>query len=1114
MAKYVSQFFRLLILGLIGILLLLSIFLAALQTEWGQKQVQNWIMKVAEKNDILFSIGSMEGTVPFNLTLHDVHIQSDPTSIVRIKNMKIRIAVFPLLRNELSISYASIPELTYLYISPKTISCFLTEDGEELPSLIEELFSLPFNFSIKSLKVYKFEMLNAETLENLKFSLTGQGKMKSKGRAFKIHFKAIPLSCLSSFVEFDIQGSRFHENIAASLNLDLDSTEMLERFYTFPFDVGMRLESFVEGPWNTWESLTTDHIFEKTSPLHGYFKGQFFHANSPDKDLFSLQGKGNVNDQSVFLEFSSQGYETYESLKGALHSTREGETWKGRISLEVKDPRLPIEARSDFIVGNDLSVTIKDLYVGNEEARLTGDLEMQFEPKCVQGHLFAQVEHLDQFKQFFPGIYLNGSAGLKIDLEDSPMQTIRAHGIIKNLSMNQLFASEATADIILFDLFGEPKGRFFLEGEKASLAQLSLSSFTFATHWDNHKWPFDFQAKGEWEDHLDIQGKGVWEEDTALKNICLQELSGFMLKKAFALEKPFSVSWNDQKLSVTDCVVKVAGGIFSLALDFSPTGSMARLKGERVPLDLISLCYPALSLQGTSSFDAYLDTSETNMQGRLNVLLEQARVFHFGKEEPVKAKGSLQAHLDNNILQIHTNLFATGDQVFDWTATLPVKYCLYPFDFHIDEESPLASHLVLEGNIEEIFDFINIGSHRGSGLLSCDLFLSKNLLSPSLKGTIELQGGTYENEYTGTMLKNVQSKLQAQHNTLELLSLNGKDKQGGSLTATGKWILDYKEKFPYTVHAELSNLRGINLDTLTSNFSGPIEIKGDISSAEGKGNLTVAEAIVEIPDELPPDIPVLPVTYINTSFQSKNNILAPPGLFPFHLDLSLDAPEHIPGHIRIRGRGLRSEWKGKAHLMGTNGSVAAKGSFSLLRGEFLFAGKAFSLTQGELTLVDKPTQSANLSLTGKVNINDITIIAILSGPLSSPQLTFQSMPHLPTSSILAHILFDKDISEISPLQALQLAQTLVTLSGGAAPDVLEKIRRGLGVDRLNIVSCQDEITVQIGKYLTRGVMVTLVQGPDSSQVIVEVELRHGFILQAETQEEQEGKFTLKWNKNY
>ena len=93
-----------------------------------------------------------------------------------------------------------------------------------------------------------------------------------------------------------------------------------------------------------------------------------------------------------------------------------------------------------------------------------------------------------------------------------------------------------------------------------------------------------------------------------------------------------------------------------------------------------------------------------------------------------------------------------------------------------------------------------------------------------------------------------------------------------------------------------------------------------------------------------------------------------------------------------------------------------------------------------------------------------------------PQLTFQSNPHLPTSSILARILFNKEISDISHPEALQLANTLMSLSGGAGPDVLEAIRKSIGVDRLTIVSAQpgsDQIAVQIGKYLTKGVLITL-----------------------------------------
>jgi len=75
----------------------------------------------------------------------------------------------------------------------------------------------------------------------------------------------------------------------------------------------------------------------------------------------------------------------------------------------------------------------------------------------------------------------------------------------------------------------------------------------------------------------------------------------------------------------------------------------------------------------------------------------------------------------------------------------------------------------------------------------------------------------------------------------------------------------------------------------------------------------------------------------------------------------------------------------------------------------------------------------------------------------------------------------------------------------------------LGVDRFEIVSDPkggDQVSMQIGKYLTQGVLVTLSQSKTSSDVIVEVDLKHGFIFQAESQDQWEGKFSLKWYHNY
>ncbi len=172
--------------------------------------------------------------------------------------------------------------------------------------------------------------------------------------------------------------------------------------------------------------------------------------------------------------------------------------------------------------------------------------------------------------------------------------------------------------------------------------------------------------------------------------------------------------------------------------------------------------------------------------------------------------------------------------------------------------------------------------------------------------------------------------------------------------------------------------------------------------------------------------------------------------------------------IYLTGRGLEAELAGNLHVTGRNLAIEPKGTLRLIKGKFHFGGKEFLLTQGDISFSEN---SSHLNLTATLNLADITVYALLRGPLQSPVLTFQSTPTLPTSSILARILFNKDISELTAAQLLQLADAIVSLSGGAAPSVLESIRQSIGVDRLNIVSGEsDNIAVQVGKYLAKGVI--------------------------------------------
>ena len=70
-------------------------------------------------------------------------------------------------------------------------------------------------------------------------------------------------------------------------------------------------------------------------------------------------------------------------------------------------------------------------------------------------------------------------------------------------------------------------------------------------------------------------------------------------------------------------------------------------------------------------------------------------------------------------------------------------------------------------------------------------------------------------------------------------------------------------------------------------------------------------------------------------------------------------------------------------------------------------------------------------------------------PITAEERALTSVPGAPNAP--AVVLFKKAAGGLSPFQALQLAQAVSQLSGGAGgPDVFEQARKGLGLDSLDV----------------------------------------------------------------
>ena len=176
---------------------------------------------------------------------------------------------------------------------------------------------------------------------------------------------------------------------------------------------------------------------------------------------------------------------------------------------------------------------------------------------------------------------------------------------------------------------------------------------------------------------------------------------------------------------------------------------------------------------------------------------------------------------------------------------------------------------------------------------------------------------------------------------------------------------------------------------------------------------------------------------------------------------------NAPSRIFVRGRGLDAELGGRLRLTGTTAAIVPQGRFTLERGRFNILGKRLDLTEGQVSL--QGAFDPYIRFIAETEAAGSAIRIGLEGLASAPELTLTSSPELPQDEVLALLLFGRGITEISALQAVQLAGAIRTLSG-RSNGLSEGLRASIGVDDLDLsTNDEGETEARVGKYLSENI---------------------------------------------
>ena len=116
------------------------------------------------------------------------------------------------------------------------------------------------------------------------------------------------------------------------------------------------------------------------------------------------------------------------------------------------------------------------------------------------------------------------------------------------------------------------------------------------------------------------------------------------------------------------------------------------------------------------------------------------------------------------------------------------------------------------------------------------------------------------------------------------------------------------------------------------------------------------------------------------------------------------------------------------------------------------------------------------------------------------------------------VLFGRTASQLSPLEAAQLASALSGLAGGGGFDVIGNLRTFAGLDRLALGggdAASGAVSISGGKYLTENVYLELTGGGrDGGAAQVEWRVKKSLSILSRVGGQGDGRLAIRWRRDY
>ena len=394
--------------------------------------------------------------------------------------------------------------------------------------------------------------------------------------------------------------------------------------------------------------------------------------------------------------------------------------------------------------------------------------------------------------------------------------------------------------------------------------------------------------------------------------------------------------------------------------------------------------------------------------------------------------------------------------------------------------APLGGGIRYNGPAEVLFSLAALSGQSLSGPLGVAADFSGQVNAPQLSGLVRAKSLTYENETYGTRLTDMAVDGRFTSSSFQLNRLTAKAGDG-TVEASGQVNLAADSGFPADIRATFQNAQLAQGD-IAARATGDLRF---VNTANADpiitGTLRLPETRYKLISQASAEVPVLTgVRRAAPAPDSRRRITgdrqaSPPAPSNIRLNIAIVADNEL----YVSGRGLESEWSTDLKVTGTAANPRVTGEVNLIRGTFSFSSRRFELQQGVVQFTGSQPIEPNVRLTATTDIDGTTINLNVTGAAYNPQIAFTSSPALPQEEVISRILFGSSVTNLSAIQAVQLASALNGLRGGGGGlDPIGKIQSATGVDRLRILSPDATsgrgTALAAGQYITKDIYIEII----------------------------------------